>query len=49
MVRQRAGAIVHTTSIQRRFPLRATVPYAATKAALAILPRINRTEEGTEA
>ncbi|HEY9266840.1 MAG TPA: oxidoreductase, partial [Mycobacterium sp.] len=29
------GAIVHVTSIQRRAPLRSTVPYAAAKAALA--------------
>ncbi len=36
MVEQRDGAIVHVSSIQRRFPLDATVPYAAAKAALTV-------------
>jgi NAD(P)-dependent dehydrogenase (short-subunit alcohol dehydrogenase family) len=36
MIEQGSGAIVHTTSIQHRFPLRATVPYAAAKAALTV-------------
>jgi NAD(P)-dependent dehydrogenase (short-subunit alcohol dehydrogenase family) len=36
MVEQGSGAIVHVSSIQRRFPLDATVPYAAAKAALTV-------------
>ena len=36
MVEQGSGAIVHISSIQRRFPLDATVPYAAAKAALTV-------------
>jgi NAD(P)-dependent dehydrogenase (short-subunit alcohol dehydrogenase family) len=34
MVQRGAGAVVHVSSIQRRLPLQATVPYAAAKAAL---------------
>ena len=36
MIEQGRGAIVHISSIQRRFPLDATVPYAAAKAALTV-------------
>ena len=35
MLQQGSGAIVHITSIQRRTPLPASLPYAAAKAALA--------------
>jgi NAD(P)-dependent dehydrogenase (short-subunit alcohol dehydrogenase family) len=34
MLKQGSGSIVHISSIQRRFPLNATVAYAAAKAAL---------------
>ena len=36
MIEQGRGAIVHISSIQRRFPPDATVPYAAAKAALTV-------------
>lgn len=36
MLEQGRGAIVHISSIQRRFPLDATVPYAAATAALTV-------------
>jgi NAD(P)-dependent dehydrogenase (short-subunit alcohol dehydrogenase family) len=35
MIERGYGAIVHVTSIQRRYPLPTTLPYAAAKAALA--------------
>jgi NAD(P)-dependent dehydrogenase (short-subunit alcohol dehydrogenase family) len=34
MLAQGSGAIIHVSSIQRRFPLTSTLPYAAAKAAL---------------
>ena len=34
MLERASGVIVHVSSIQSRFPLHATIPYAAAKAAL---------------
>jgi NAD(P)-dependent dehydrogenase (short-subunit alcohol dehydrogenase family) len=36
MLEQGSGVIIHITSIQRRLPLGATIPYAAAKAALSV-------------
>jgi NAD(P)-dependent dehydrogenase (short-subunit alcohol dehydrogenase family) len=36
MLAQGSGVIIHVSSIQRRFPLTSTLPYAAAKAALTI-------------